>query len=251
MSEEIYCGFDLGGTKMLCVLMNAEQKIIARERKKTKGLDGGQAGIVRIVDLIRETMANAQVPIERVKSIGIGCPGPVDMEKGLVHVAVNLKWKNVPLGSILEEAFQKPVSVLNDVDAGVYGEYRCGVAKGAHSVAGLFPGTGIGGGFVYNGEILRGKSHTAMEIGHTRSLQTTKPAEHECPARWKAKQAASQSPRNARNWLTEMMPLSSRNSQVQISRRSEAKLCLLLSKVAMSKLRRWSGKERRCLDSPP
>jgi len=64
MSEEIYCGFDLGGTKMLCVLMNAEQKIIARERKKTKGLDGGQAGIVRIVDLIRETMANAQVPIE-------------------------------------------------------------------------------------------------------------------------------------------------------------------------------------------
>jgi glucokinase len=168
MSEEIYCGFDLGGTKMLCVLMNAEQKIIARERKKTKGLDGGQAGIVRIVDLIRETMANAQVPIERVKSIGIGCPGPVDMEKGLVHVAVNLKWKNVLLGSILEEAFQKPVSVLNDVDAGVYGEYRCGVAKGAHSVAGLFPGTGIGGGFVYNGEILRGKSHTAMEIGHTK-----------------------------------------------------------------------------------
>ena len=84
-----------------------------------------------------------------------------------------------------------------------------------------------------------------------RSLQTTKPAEHECPARWKAKQAASQSPRNARNWLTEMMPLSSRNSQVQISRRSEAKLYLLPSKVAMSKLRRWSGKERRCLDSPP
>lgn len=168
MSDEIYCGFDLGGTKMLCVLMNSEQKIIARERKKTKGLEGGQAGVVRIVDLIRETIANAQVPLERVKTIGVGCPGPVDMDKGIVHIAVNLKWKNVPLGSIIEDAFQKPVSLLNDVDAGVYGEYRCGAAKGAYSVAGLFPGTGIGGGFVYNGEILRGKSHTAMEIGHTK-----------------------------------------------------------------------------------
>jgi glucokinase len=83
-------------------------------------------------------------------------------------LAVNLKWKNVPLAKHLEEAFGRPVAVLNDVDAGVYGEYICGAAKGAHSVAGIFPGTGIGGGFVYEGQILRGKSHTGMEIGHTK-----------------------------------------------------------------------------------
>jgi len=168
MSENIYCGFDLGGTKMLCVLMDHKKKVLHRERKKTKGADGGQAGIARVIDLIRETLVNAKIEPERVSSIGLGCPGPVDMEKGIVHLAVNLKWKNVPLAKHIEEAFGRSTAILNDVDAGVYGEYLCGAAKGAYSVAGIFPGTGIGGGFVYDGQILRGKSHTGMEIGHTK-----------------------------------------------------------------------------------
>jgi glucokinase len=168
MTASYYCGFDLGGTKMLCILLDEKFKVIGRKRKKTKGMEGAQAGLVRIVDLIRETIAEAHLPLDRMKAIGIGCPGPVDMDRGVVHLAVNLKWKNVPLGNLLSDAFLRPVSVLNDVDAGVYGEYCVGAAVGAHSVAGIFPGTGIGGGFVYDGQILRGKRHTGMEIGHTR-----------------------------------------------------------------------------------
>ncbi|MBM3966681.1 MAG: ROK family protein [Planctomycetes bacterium] len=172
MTAPYYCGFDLGGTKMLCVILDANFEVIARKRKKTKGMEGAQAGLVRIVDTIRETIAEANLPLEGLKAIGIGVPGPVDMDNGIVHVAVNLKWKNVPLGSLLQDAFQRPVSVLNDVDAGVYGEFRVGAAVGAHSVAGIFPGTGIGGGFVYDKQILRGKRHTGMEIGHTRIAST-------------------------------------------------------------------------------
>lgn len=172
MTAPYYCGFDLGGTKMLCVILDANFEVIARKRKKTKGMEGAQAGLVRIVDTIRETIAESNLPLEGLKAIGIGVPGPVDMDNGIVHVAVNLKWKNVPLGSLLQDAFQCPVSVLNDVDAGVYGEFRVGAAVGAHSVAGIFPGTGIGGGFVYDKQILRGKRHTGMEIGHTRIAST-------------------------------------------------------------------------------
>jgi glucokinase len=157
---------------MLCVILDENFEVIARKRKKTKGMEGAQAGLVRIVDTIRETIAEANLPLDGLKSIGIGVPGPVDMDNGIVHVAVNLKWKNVPLGSLLQDAFQCPVSVLNDVDAGVYGEFRVGAAVGAHSVAGIFPGTGIGGGFVYDKQILRGKRHTGMEIGHTRIAST-------------------------------------------------------------------------------
>ena len=69
---------------------------------------------------------------------------------------------------MLQDELGCPVAVLNDVDAGVYGEYSFGVAVGARSVAGIFPGTGIGGGFVYEGHILRGKRSSAMEIGHTK-----------------------------------------------------------------------------------
>lgn len=172
MTAPYYCGFDLGGTKMLCVILDENFEVIARKRKKTKGMEGAQAGLVRIVDTIRETIAEANLPLDGLKAIGIGVPGPVDMDNGIVHVAVNLKWKNIPLGSLLQDAFQCPVSVLNDVDAGVYGEFRVGAAVGAHSVAGIFPGTGIGGGFVYDKQILRGKRHTGMEIGHTRIAST-------------------------------------------------------------------------------
>ncbi len=168
MQNQYSCGFDLGGTKMLCILLDDKQKIIARKRKKTKGTEGAQAGVLRIAELIRETLTENSLPLESLKSLGIGCPGPVDMDNGIVNVAVNLGWKNVSLGSMLEDELDCPVSVLNDVDAGVYGEYCVGAAIGARSVAGIFPGTGIGGGFVYEGKILRGKRSSAMEIGHTR-----------------------------------------------------------------------------------
>jgi len=162
------CGFDLGGTKMLCVIFDENQKIVARKRKKTKGTDGAQAGVMRIAELIRETFLENSLPLEGLKSLGIGCPGPVDMDKGIVNVAVNLGWKNVSLGAMLEDELDCSVAVLNDVDAGVFGEYSVGAAVGARSVAGVFPGTGIGGGFVYEGKILRGRRSSAMEIGHTR-----------------------------------------------------------------------------------
>jgi glucokinase len=168
MPKQYSCGFDLGGTKMLCIVMDDKQTIVARKRKKTKGTEGAQAGVIRIADLIRETFADNSLPIEELRSLGIGCPGPVDMDKGVVNVAVNLGWKNISLAAMLEDELDCPVAVLNDVDAGVYGEYSLGAAVGARSVAGIFPGTGIGGGFVYEGQILRGKRSSAMEIGHTK-----------------------------------------------------------------------------------
>jgi glucokinase len=168
MQNPYSCGFDLGGTKMLCIIFDENQKIVARKRKKTKGTEGAQAGVMRIAELIRETFTENNLPLEGLGSLGIGCPGPVDMDNGIVNVAVNLGWKNVSLGAMLEDELDCPVSVLNDVDAGVYGEYSAGAAIGARSVAGIFPGTGIGGGFVYEGKILRGRRSSAMEIGHTR-----------------------------------------------------------------------------------
>jgi glucokinase len=168
MAIPLTCGFDLGGTKMLCVIIDDKQKIVARKRKKTKGTEGAVAGVARIVELVRETFMENGLDLQDLASMGIGCPGPVDMDRGLVNVAVNLGWKNVPLGNMLSEELGRPVSVLNDVDAGVFAEANLGAAVGARSVAGVFPGTGIGGGFVYEGQILRGSRSSVMEIGHTK-----------------------------------------------------------------------------------
>ncbi len=97
------------------------------------------------------------------------------MGKGVVRVAVNLGWSNVPVGKYLQDKFKCPVAVLNDVDAGVYGEYVAGAAKGARSAVGIFPGTGIGGGCVYDGQILRGKVLSCMEIGHIKICGSPRP----------------------------------------------------------------------------
>jgi glucokinase len=168
MQNQYLCGFDLGGTKMLSVVLDNENQIVSRKRRKTKGNDGPTAIVERICELVRETFEDAGLPIDQMVSLGVGCPGPVNMDKGVVNVAVNLGWKNVPLAAMLEEKLRCPVSVLNDVDAGVYGEYSLGAGQGAQSVVGIFPGTGIGGGFVYEGKILRSKRSSVMEIGHTK-----------------------------------------------------------------------------------
>jgi glucokinase len=120
----------------------------------------------RIVETIRLALEDADIDSSQLRGIGVGCPAPVDLEKGIVLDAVNLGWKNVKLRAALEDEFDCPAVVLNDVDAGVYGENQLGAAKKARSVVGIFPGTGIGGGGVYEGRIIHGLSSSCMEIGH-------------------------------------------------------------------------------------
>lgn len=164
--KRVWVGFDLGGTKMLSIVFNDEFDKLGKKRKKTRGFDGQDVGVERITDTIREALQDAECDIDDLAGIGVGCPSPVDMNKGIIHEAVNLGWKDMPLKKMLEDEFHCPVEIANDVDIGLYGEYRFGAGKGGANVLGVFPGTGIGGGFVYNGEILRGASSSCMEIGH-------------------------------------------------------------------------------------
>jgi glucokinase len=161
-----WVGFDLGGTKMLGGVFNAELRLLGKRRRKTKGAEGAKAGLARIIETIRDAMNEGRVEGEKLAGIGVGCPGQIDLEKGSVIEAANLGWKNFHIGQALEEEFKCPVVVLNDVDAGVYGEFRFGAGKGARCVVGVFPGTGIGGGCVYEGKVLRGKNVSCFEIGH-------------------------------------------------------------------------------------
>ncbi len=151
---------------MLAIVYDDNFEELSRERKKTKGFEGEEAGLDRIKNTIRKAMDEANVDDEDIAGIGIGCPGPIDMKRGVILEAPNLGWEKVQVRKSLEEEFDCPVSVVNDVDAGVYGEYLFGAAQDAFCVVGIFPGTGIGGGCVYDGKIFRGAKNTCMEIGH-------------------------------------------------------------------------------------
>jgi len=169
-NNAVWVGFDLGATKMLAKVYNGGFNELGRNKSKTRSNQGMDAGLQRIVECIRKALDAGGVPDGNVAGIGVGSPGPLDLDKGVLLSPPNLGWDNAPLKKTLEKAFKCPAVVLNDVDAGVYGEYRQGAGRKARCVVGVFPGTGIGGGCVYEGRIIRGGNKSCFEIGHCRVL---------------------------------------------------------------------------------
>jgi glucokinase len=167
-SGKVWIGFDLGGTKMLTVAYAEDWTVLGRRRRKTRGREGSDQGVERIASTIERLLDESEIKKEQIAGIGIGCPGPIDLRKGRLLSTPNLGWKDVNVAGVLGDRFDCPIVVLNDVDAGVFGEYKFGAAKNARCAVGIFPGTGVGGGCVYEGNILQGAGISCMEIGHTR-----------------------------------------------------------------------------------
>lgn len=165
-SKRCWVGFDLGGTKMLAIVTDEEFRPIARKRRKTRSEEDNSIGMGRVINTIEKALEEGGITADRLAGIGIGCPGMLDLDRGIVRDAGNLGWENEPVQAQLEKAFGCPAVILNDVDAGVYGEYRFGAAHDAHTAIGVFPGTGVGGGMIYEGKIFRGKTGSCLEVGH-------------------------------------------------------------------------------------
>ena len=163
--RNVWVGFDLGGTKMMAVVYDDDLNVLGKKRRKTreKGRDGVEPK--RLAETIRMALENADVKESEIRGIGCGCPGPLDLKKGIILEAPNLGWKNVELQSFLSKEFDCPAEICNDVDAGVFGEYSAGAGRGARCVLGVFPGTGVGGGCVYEGKIFHGSRASCMEVG--------------------------------------------------------------------------------------
>ncbi len=173
MANKYSIGFDLGGTKMFAVVLDEDFEVKGSARVPTNGHEGEKVGLRRIVSTTEEAMKDAGVDAKQLTAFGIGCPGVVDFEKGILRGATNLGWGDVFIGDYIEEKLGVKASVLNDVDAGTYAEYAMGAGQGSRSLLGIFPGTGVGGGFVYEGKILRGRAASCMEIGNLRLAGTT------------------------------------------------------------------------------
>lgn len=170
MNNPIWLGIDLGGTKILAEVYDSDWKCLGSKKRKTKAELGQEEGLERLLKTAREAVEAAGIPMEHLAGVGIGCPGPLNLEEGILITAANLGWKNVKLKALLEKTFGVPAVVANDVDTGVFGEYAAGAGRGARTVLGVFPGTGVGGGLIYEGNVYRGKTGSCLEIGHMTAL---------------------------------------------------------------------------------
>ena len=170
--QRFIIGVDLGGTNIVVGAMPEDgSRHYGLRSKPTMSELGADAVVDRIVEMIGEvitvTMAETGVTRKQFAGVGIGAPGPLDREKGLVIVAPNLGWKNFPLRDRVSHAIGLPATLDNDANCATLGEWWIGAARGGRAVVGMTIGTGIGGGLVVDGRIWHGASDVAGEIGHT------------------------------------------------------------------------------------
>ncbi|NLE43634.1 MAG: ROK family protein [Chloroflexi bacterium] len=171
VDEHLVVGIDLGGTKISTALVTGTAQIVARDYRETRASDGQDAIIDRMMEASRLVMAQAGVAPDRIAAVGVGSPGPLDIEAGIVRGAPNLPgWHYVPLKQRIEESLGIATFLENDANAAAVGEHRFGAGQGVDHMIYVTVSTGIGGGLILNGSVYYGVSGTAGEIGHTTIL---------------------------------------------------------------------------------
>lgn len=160
-------GIDLGGTKILIGLVEKESgKVVSHIKKKTKKEKGPENIVRKMVEGVGELLEESGKSFTEISSIGIGSAGQIDRKNGIIIGAPNLDCYNLNLKEILQDKFNIPVFVGNDVEVATIGEQKFGAGKGCADFVCVFVGTGIGSAIVKNGHIIYGATGTAGELGH-------------------------------------------------------------------------------------
>lgn len=165
MSKKYIC-LDIGGTKILGVVFDENDKIISKVKKKTKAERGMEQIEEKIIGVVEELIDEAGMKEGELAAIGAGAPGVINEDTGEIIYAPNLPWRNYDIKSIIEAKFNVPFYIGNDANVGILGEWKYGAAVGRKNVIGIFAGTGIGGGIIINDRLYSGPRHLAGEVGH-------------------------------------------------------------------------------------
>jgi glucokinase len=165
LTEQLFAGVDIGGTKISVLITDGGGRAVGRAKKKSKPEKGFRGVMDRAAQTVAEACDAAGVDVGSIKAAGVGAPSPI-LPNGTAINATNMGWKNVPLAEALRERLKMPVFAENDCNAGTFGEYALGKRQRKGTLIGLFMGTGLGGGLVMNGKLVTGDNSMAAEIGH-------------------------------------------------------------------------------------
>ena len=166
MTKDKYIGIDLGGTKILTAVANDNGEIIARVKLATETELGQERIKKNIFKSIYKVLEKTDIKIEKIKSIGIGSPGPLNVEKGIIYESANLPIKNMEIVDLIEKETGINTYLQNDANTAALGEKVFGAGKEADDLLYITISTGVGGGIIINGKIYYGHTGNAGEIGH-------------------------------------------------------------------------------------
>ncbi len=153
-------GVDVGGTKIAAGLVDERGHVVARDRTESPATD--PAEIVHTIGKLVHSLAGSY----EVEAVGVCAAGFVDKQRAIVVFAPNLAWRDEPLKERLQEELHLPVVVENDANAAAWGEFTFGAGEDVEDLLMLTIGTGVGGGVVIDGELVRGGFGMGGEVGH-------------------------------------------------------------------------------------
>jgi glucokinase len=169
-------GVDLGGTKMAVGVVDSEQHVHFQGNEPSLGRTEDEL----VADLGRE-LEEARQARPDVVAAGLGIPATIDHDRGVAIQAVNLEISDVPLRDLMAKQLSLPVFIDNDANVAALAEFLYGAGRGARNVVMLTLGTGIGGGLILGGEVYRGSTGAAAELGHIVIIEDGLPCQGNCP----------------------------------------------------------------------
>ena len=162
-----YLGIDLGGTNIACGIVDENYNVVAKASLKTNAPRSAEEIVADMAKASMMAIENANIKKEDIKFGGVGSPGAVNPNTGVVATANNLKFSNVPLKEMIEQKLGIPFYIENDANAAAYGEMLAGAGKSTKNFVAVTLGTGVGGGVIIDGKIFSGFNHSGGELGHT------------------------------------------------------------------------------------
>lgn len=158
-------GIDVGGTGIAAGLVDDSLKIVARKNIPTDRSMTAKAMSETLVSLARELIEENRISLKRIRSIGVGVPGTANRKTGRIEYANNLPYCQGNIRQLLQGQTSRKIYFENDANAAAWGEYLC-LGRKPDSFVMVTLGTGVGGGIIQNGKIVRGINYAAAELGH-------------------------------------------------------------------------------------
>ncbi|WP_089738589.1 ROK family glucokinase [Gracilibacillus ureilyticus] len=166
MTKDLLIGIDIGGTTVKNAIIGVEGKMIAKWEIETNINNQGASVPNDIWQSIRDRLEELKIGKDRIVGMGVGAPGFIEPDTGVVAIAVNIGWRDFELKEILEKLSGIPVFVDNDANIAALGENWKGSGNQVENMLAVTLGTGVGGGIIANSHIVTGTNGTGAEIGH-------------------------------------------------------------------------------------
>ena len=165
-TPDYYIGIDLGGTNIVAAVVDEYGVIYGRASTKTNAPRDYKEIFDDMALCAKEAAKNSGISFDDIKSVGIGCPGAINIEKGIVEFSNNLDFYDVPITEYMTKKLNKPIFVDNDANAAAWGEFIAGSGKGTKNMVMITLGTGVGSGIIIDGKLMHGAYDKGAEIGH-------------------------------------------------------------------------------------